>query len=63
MKANKILMKAGSRKYNIPYGTIKHKLNGWHCKQHGSQKRLSGNFENALVITIDELTERKVPLS
>ena len=63
VKANKISMKAGSRKYSILYSTIRNKINGWHSKQHGGQKRLSGSFENTLVGTIDELTEWKVPLS
>ena len=63
VKANKISMKAASRKYSIPYGTIRNKINGWHSKQYGGQKRLSGSFENTLVGTINELTEWKVPLS
>ena len=63
VKANKISIKAGSRKYSILYSTIRNKINGWHSKQHGGQKRLSGSFENTLVGTIDELTEWKVPLS
>ena len=63
VKANKILMKAASRKYSIPYRTIRNKINRWHNKQYGGQKRLSGSFENTLVGTIDELTEWKVPLS
>ena len=63
VKANKILMKAASRKYSIPYGTIRNKINRWHNKQYGGQKRLSGSFENTLVGTSDELTEWKVPLS
>ena len=59
VKANKISMKV----YCIPYGTIRNKINGWHSKQHGGQKRLSGSFENTLVGTIDELTKWEVPLS
>ena len=62
-KANKISMKAVSRKYSIPYRTIRIKINGWHSKQYGGQKRLSGSFENTIVGTIDELNEWKVPLS
>ena len=57
VKANKISMKAASRKHSIPYGTIRNKINGWHSKQYGGQERLSGSFENTLVGTIDELTE------
>ena len=56
-------MKGTSRKYSILYGTIRNKINGWHSKQHGGEKRLSGSFENTLVGTIDELTEWQVPLS
>ena len=63
VKANKISMKAASRKHSIPYGTIRNKINGWHSKQYGGQKRLSGSFENTIVGTIDELNEWKVPLS
>ena len=48
VKANKISMKAGSRKHSIPYGTIRNKINGWHSKQYGGQKQLSGSFENTL---------------
>ena len=48
VKANKISMKAASRKYSIPYGTIRNKINGWHSKQYGGQKQLSGSFENTL---------------
>ena len=63
LKDNKILMKAASQKYSIPYRAIRNKINGWHSKQYGAQKQLSGSFENTLVGTIDELTEWKVPLS
>ena len=63
LKDNKILMKAASQKYSIPYRAIRNKINGWHSKQYGGQKQLSGSFENTLVGTIDELTEWKVPLS
>ena len=41
VKANKILMKAASRKYSIPYGTIRNKINGWHSKQYQGQKQLA----------------------
>ena len=63
LKDNKILMKAASQKYSIPYRAIRNKINGWHSKQYGGQKQLSGSFENTLVGAIDELTEWKVPLS
>ena len=63
VKANKILVKASSQKYSIPYGTIRNKINGWCSKQYGGQKRLSGSFENTLVGTINDLTKWKVPLS
>ena len=63
MKANKISMKAASRKYSILCETNRNKINWWHSKQHGGHKRLSSSFENTLVGTIDELTEWKVPLS
>ena len=63
LKDNKILMKAASQKYSIPYRAIRNKINGWHSKQYGGQKQLSGSFENTLVGTIDELSEWKVPLS
>ena len=59
VKATKILMKAASRKYGIPYVTIRNKINGWHSKQHRGEKRLSRSFQNILVGTIDELTEWK----
>ena len=61
MKANKISMKAASRKYSILCETNRNKINGWHSKQHGGHKRLSSSFENTLVGTIDELTEWKFP--
>ena len=63
LKDNKILMKAASQKYSIPYRAIRNKINGWRSKQYGGQKQLSGSFENTLVGTIDELSEWKVPLS
>ena len=55
VKATKILMKAASQKYGIPYMAIRNKINGCHSKQHGGQKPLPGSFQNNLVGTIDEM--------
>ena len=55
VKATKILMKAASQKYGIPYMAIRNKINGCHSKQHGGQKPLPASFQNILVGTIDEM--------
>lgn len=53
---------ATSTKYGIPRKTLRNKIKGTHCNQHGGQKRLSDEAENALLTYIVMLTNWLIPL-
>ena len=55
-------IRSTSKKYSIPVGTLHNKVKTRHSKMAGGQNRLSEQCEDALVSTINLLTEWRVPL-
>ena len=49
IKAGKISMSKAPKKYGVPYGTIRNKINNFHPKNHERQTALSNEFEEVLV--------------
>ena len=48
---------------HVPYGTVRNKVNGWHLKSSGGQTALSLNLEEAILQSLDQLTDWKVPFA
>ena len=63
VRSQSLSIRKASSKYNIPYGTLRHKFKGMFSKKPGGQQRLSDECEQSLVATIDKLSEWKVPLN
>ena len=49
------------KKYGVPYGTIRNKINSFQTKKHGGQTALSNELEEVLVKNLDQLIDWKVP--
>ena len=60
IKARKMYMSKALRKYSVPYGTMRNKINNFRPKKHGGQTSLSQEFEEVLVKSLDQLTDWKV---
>ena len=43
------------KKYGVPYGTIRNKINSFSTKKHGGQTALSNELEEVLVKNLDQL--------
>ena len=63
VRSQNLSIRKASSKYNIPYGTLRHKFKGMFSKKPGGQQRLSDECEQSLVANIDKLSEWKVPLN
>ena len=57
----KMSMKKASRHFNVPYGTIKTKINNFHPKTSGGQTALQDNLEKQIQNLLGLLTDWKVP--
>ena len=53
-------MKKASRPFNVPYGTIRKKINNVFSKTWGGPKALQDNLEEHILNSLDLLTEWKV---
>ena len=60
IKARKMYMSKAPRKYSVPYGTMRNKINNFRPKKHGGQTSLSQELEEVLVKSLDQLTDSKV---
>ena len=54
-------MKKSWRHFNVPYGTIRNKINNFHPKTSGRQTALQDNLEEHILISLDLLAGWKVP--
>ena len=54
-------MKKASRHFNVPYGTIRNKINSFLLKTSGGQAALQDNLEEHILNLLDLLTDWKVP--
>ena len=54
-------MKKSSRHFNVPYGTIRNKINNFHPKTSGRQTALQDNLEEHILNSLDLLADWKVP--
>ena len=61
VRKGKMSMKKASRHFNVPYGTIRNKINNFHPKTSGEQTALQDNLEEHILNSLDLLTDWKVP--
>ena len=61
VRKGKMSMKKASRHFNVPYGTIRNKINNFHPKTSGEQTVLQDNLEEHILNSLDLLTDWKVP--
>ena len=61
VRKGKMSMKKASRHFNVPYGTIRNKINNLHPKTSGEQTALQDNLEEHILNSLDLLTDWKVP--
>lgn len=61
-RSGRMSMRKASVTYKIPFGTLRNKCSDKFVKRVGAPLRLSAECEQRLLLTIDHLSEWKVPL-
>ena len=61
VRKGKMSMKKASRHFNVPYRTIRNKINNFHPKTSGGQTALQDNLEEHILNLLDLQTDWKVP--